>query len=389
MKCQEVMELIQRHLDQELTKQELEAMNGHLKQCAACAGMYARMEQLSEDLVSLPKVSPAYSLVDHILPRLQEIDELRSQGMDLDDNGRPLNEQSVAERESGLLGRLKRATFVKAASGIAAAAVLVLVVVTAVQPSGSQLDNAGEARLDAADSASANQLAYDSDSNNRVKATSGSDNSQASKSSAYPEDSAPPEAEAHLFRQAPDSGTESSGDTSMDSFGNAGGQPDVAVEDQGPSAPVSSDGEPASQQPQEGYVPLADDKLDTSEEGQGISSQEAPSEPGLMEPRYAMNDQPVEASSSSEVERLETSMSSSGELTAYIEESSGLYRLAVHETSTGAALYVGSFMETQDVPVLTWSEEEDSLVIMRYKLEDETYRLAVNARERSEDNIQE
>jgi len=74
MNCQEVMELMQRDLDRDLNDSEHEAMTAHLQQCPDCAEMYSRLRQLSQELASLPKVAPPFSLVDSILPQLAEID---------------------------------------------------------------------------------------------------------------------------------------------------------------------------------------------------------------------------------------------------------------------------------------------------------------------------
>lgn len=74
MNCQEVMELMQRQLDLDLDAQEEERLWEHLEQCTDCAEMFERLQRLSHDLMNLPKVVPAYSLVDAILPRLDEID---------------------------------------------------------------------------------------------------------------------------------------------------------------------------------------------------------------------------------------------------------------------------------------------------------------------------
>jgi anti-sigma factor RsiW len=74
MKCEEVMESMQRYLDDDLHADECAAMREHMKTCASCAEMFERLTRLSEELVNLPKVEPPYSIVDSILPRLQEID---------------------------------------------------------------------------------------------------------------------------------------------------------------------------------------------------------------------------------------------------------------------------------------------------------------------------
>lgn len=76
MKCQEVMELMQRHLDDDLDSDEIEVLYNHTRQCPDCAAMFERLKLLSQELTSLPKVVPSYSLVDAILPELERIDRL-------------------------------------------------------------------------------------------------------------------------------------------------------------------------------------------------------------------------------------------------------------------------------------------------------------------------
>lgn len=75
MKCEEVMEYMQRCLDMDLTDAENAAMQEHMKTCTSCAEMFERLNHLSRELVNLPKITPPYSIVDSILPRLEEIDE--------------------------------------------------------------------------------------------------------------------------------------------------------------------------------------------------------------------------------------------------------------------------------------------------------------------------
>ena len=78
MNCQEVMELMQRQLDDDLDESEIEVLMNHTRQCPDCAAMFERLQLLSAELTSLPKVMPSYSLVDAIMPQLERI-ELFSQ----------------------------------------------------------------------------------------------------------------------------------------------------------------------------------------------------------------------------------------------------------------------------------------------------------------------
>ncbi|MBD2844481.1 zf-HC2 domain-containing protein [Paenibacillus sp. IB182496] len=74
MNCQEVMELMQRQLDGDLDERESEILTSHTRQCPDCADMYERLSKLSADLENLPRVSPSHSLVDAILPKLEELE---------------------------------------------------------------------------------------------------------------------------------------------------------------------------------------------------------------------------------------------------------------------------------------------------------------------------
>ncbi|MDU5141414.1 MAG: transcriptional regulator [Paenibacillus dendritiformis] len=75
MNCAEVMELKQRSLDGELTQSEESLLTEHIRRCPACAEMAERLETIHQELVHLPKVTPPYSLVDAILPSLQQLDK--------------------------------------------------------------------------------------------------------------------------------------------------------------------------------------------------------------------------------------------------------------------------------------------------------------------------
>lgn len=73
MKCEEMMNLMQQSLDQDLTAEEERVMMAHLKQCPGCSDLYVRLKLLNEELAQLPKVKPAYSIVDAILPQLEDM----------------------------------------------------------------------------------------------------------------------------------------------------------------------------------------------------------------------------------------------------------------------------------------------------------------------------
>jgi hypothetical protein len=113
MKCEEVMETMQRYLDEDLNPKEVASMREHMKQCASCAEMFERLNRLSEELVNLPKVEPPYSIVDSILPKLQEIDRQAPAG------GSPAPAAPLAER------RRKRRNMYRLIGGAAAAVIFI------------------------------------------------------------------------------------------------------------------------------------------------------------------------------------------------------------------------------------------------------------------------
>ena len=81
MNCPEVMELMNRYLDADLNEMESAHLMGHLKQCSDCSEMFERLRHLSAELENMPKVMPKYSLVDAIMPQLDQIDREREHQM--------------------------------------------------------------------------------------------------------------------------------------------------------------------------------------------------------------------------------------------------------------------------------------------------------------------
>jgi len=77
MNCQEVMELMQRHVDGDLNQQETALMTAHVGGCPECAVMLERLQRLSDDLSQLPRVEPKFSIVDAIMPQLDQLESER------------------------------------------------------------------------------------------------------------------------------------------------------------------------------------------------------------------------------------------------------------------------------------------------------------------------
>lgn len=74
MNCAEVMEWMHRYLDHDLSQEEMLEMFRHIDDCPACAEVFDRLTMLSQQLEQLPDVKPPFSLVDSILPRLDQLD---------------------------------------------------------------------------------------------------------------------------------------------------------------------------------------------------------------------------------------------------------------------------------------------------------------------------
>lgn len=75
MSCEEALELIQRKLDHDLKPAEEAQLNNHLSHCQACFKEWQHYERLSQVLTDLPKVNPPRSVLDQLIPALQEDDK--------------------------------------------------------------------------------------------------------------------------------------------------------------------------------------------------------------------------------------------------------------------------------------------------------------------------
>jgi anti-sigma factor RsiW len=74
MSCEQMMEWMQRFVDEDLPQAEQNILMAHLKQCPDCAASFEQLQHLSAELSRLPMVSPPFSIVDSILPKLAELD---------------------------------------------------------------------------------------------------------------------------------------------------------------------------------------------------------------------------------------------------------------------------------------------------------------------------
>lgn len=74
MNCENMIELMQRFIDDDLVLGEQLELEAHVHSCDKCASTFEKLKKLSAELEQLPKVKPRYSIVDTILPKLAELD---------------------------------------------------------------------------------------------------------------------------------------------------------------------------------------------------------------------------------------------------------------------------------------------------------------------------
>ncbi|WP_339157409.1 zf-HC2 domain-containing protein [Paenibacillus sp. FSL W8-0186] len=88
MKCAEVVEWMHRYIDHDLNDEETSLLFEHIRECSDCAEEFELLNELSAKLSELPDVTPRFSLVDRILPQLDEIDRARlEEGSAVEDDG--------------------------------------------------------------------------------------------------------------------------------------------------------------------------------------------------------------------------------------------------------------------------------------------------------------
>lgn len=76
MKREEALDYMNRYLDHDLTEEETDTLFRHLGESPEAREDFEFLKGLSDQLESLPDVKPPVSLVDSILPKLDEIDRL-------------------------------------------------------------------------------------------------------------------------------------------------------------------------------------------------------------------------------------------------------------------------------------------------------------------------
>ncbi|MFD2382469.1 anti-sigma factor [Paenibacillus xanthanilyticus] len=150
------MDDMQRQLDGDLDDRESEALMTHLRHCPDCAAMFERLQLLSSGLENLPKVTPPYSLVDAILPRLPLIAAETEETPEADAAiaEAPAAMDEVMERRAKRARKWTDSYAVRALGGVFAAAVVAGLFMVTYSPGSSMDDRANTLQYaaDASDS---------------------------------------------------------------------------------------------------------------------------------------------------------------------------------------------------------------------------------------------
>ncbi|ANS75192.1 hypothetical protein AWM70_11745 [Paenibacillus yonginensis] len=117
MKCQEANEWMNRYLDHDLSEIETKQLFQHLDSCPDCAETFDMLKRISAGLDSLPDVKPRYSLVDSILPRLDEMDRLDEQAEVKSDTSSTPSVMTPLVAEADLLRRTDKSDANRRARG--------------------------------------------------------------------------------------------------------------------------------------------------------------------------------------------------------------------------------------------------------------------------------
>lgn len=111
MKCEEVIKLMHRELDGDINPKERQGLLKHLASCPDCHILFDQLKSLSFQLESLPCVTPAYSIVDKVLPILDKVDQTQKvQGLSSDENSEQPNKSVITIRKLWIPGLTLAAT---------------------------------------------------------------------------------------------------------------------------------------------------------------------------------------------------------------------------------------------------------------------------------------
>ncbi len=345
MNCQEVIELMQRNLDKDLSDFENESMNRHVQGCSSCSLMFQRLQRLSSELENLPKVMPKYDLVDSIMPKLDHIDRLRSEGKAEDRSFSP----EVVEKPSA---KKKKDRFSWGVMGGIVAAGIMLGLFMMHQPQ-SILQNAdGRFASGSSSASSAENHALSGDSAKLAQPNSDS------KSSTESSDKAKKEEKFQAFSAA-DNGSPTPSQNSRQSSPSGGGQ--------AAGSEMQSQQSPAAEK-QNTNQNQADLQMDANiapknQSGVGTTAspnlEEAPTASGDLsaeKPKIMMGIAAAPAEKQSASVLSQSLASPDGTWTAEIYTVPEGIQVVIKDKS-GAAVYTSSVYQADQLSNLVWSHE--------------------------------
>jgi hypothetical protein len=356
MTCHDRIELMQRFLDHDLSEAEERELHLHLQMCTECAELFERLQRLDSELAQLPKVTPAFSLVDAILPQLAELDR----------SSAALEETAAREPEAfafvppGGIPRTRR-SFVswKWVSGAAVAAVLLGVFVLKDQdlllmPSLGKKDAASNASATASMSRQAADTAKTGASSPVGKGTSAaSKQSEAAENQTMKDQNAPAAKDGEKPQPAA-----SAGGSDAKQYAASHDQPatgpdspkemDSAAKDYGRSVSVSSPTS-AGTNP---TAPAANQPMGITAAPSESSSQDGSSGAG---PKAMLPYQP-EAMSSLVAPPPAEAASPDGKLVAVVERNQVYIRSAANGDTVYKSVY--GWLESDVVSLVGWSKDQ-------------------------------
>jgi hypothetical protein len=239
MNCAEVMEWMHRYLDHDLSQDEMIEMFRHIDSCSTCAEVFDRLSTLSKSLEQMPDVKPPFSLVDSILPKLEQLDRgVREEPV----VARSEDPKIVPFTRQSTHGKKSKGASIATRTGIgaAAAAVILLFAIFKMPESmpGADMDQA----FNAAESEVTSKMMTGA-ADNAAPADAGQNSNAAGGAEIFTEQStAEPDAEGAALNSAVPASEDAADNTAADS-GPAVGKEPAATE--APSAKRSATAPPA------------------------------------------------------------------------------------------------------------------------------------------------
>ncbi|RUS48550.1 anti-sigma factor [Cohnella sp. AR92] len=370
MTCDEGMELIQRSIDNDLDSQETMLMNDHIRTCPDCAALFDRLTLLSRNLAELPRVTPPFSLVDSILPRLDEIDSENRAARAAQAEADSVAPSDGSPSEAASSRRRNRGPLRKLAGAIAAGLVAGIAIVAAPSLFNGSSDNHDSASPSLMSQASKSMESAAPASSPEAAARSMADDKANDKASELPPTTTPlvaPNKVDVTFSEAKKNG-ETGGETPVpDSSGDGRGESTEQEYSLSLTSRSSEDsGEESS--PTADAVPSADDKAKDMKISQGIAGTgDAIASGSEYDQNTAANAFVMPSSALSWISPDQKYKATAGEQRVSVysyEDGSLIFQSAVHSSETLSSIY---WEEDSSVLHYSWKDAEGKVTDMMWK----------------------